>query len=889
MAYQPKSYKKFVATAATATLVATAVVPGASAAVKFEDVSSTYKTAVDYLISKNITEGISDTKFGTDAPIKRGDAAIFIAKALGLDTKSAPDQDFTDVNSRVEGAVNAIVNAKIASGKTESKFAPDDYITRQEMAKILVNAYKLEAGDTKNSFTDVNSNWDAYVDALVENGVTLGKTEKTFAATDTVKRGEFALFIHRAEHIVPATPSVVSVSATNPSTLTLTGEGLQNLKAEQVSVVGNKVTALTASKDGKTATLTLEGKLAPNSEVALSVTVDDVKKDFTAKFEFKVTSVDIAAQQFDDERAGQKVSFSVNGQPADVDYLALAGYTVTYVAKTSTGAAANGFFDNAVGVNTSSTGIISNPALAKGSYTVEVQVTKSGEALVTDSAAVKIVNIDAETTALDTVSFYNFADTATDDSSAAYDAALLGDDYKMNSTTLVAGEKAKLLKVTGTVAGEKVTLPETNVDVKSSNEAVVSVDANGVLTAESAGTATITLKVGNVTKTVNFTVTNTTRKLTKVTPATSSVKAVVGYNTTIGVKTLDQYGDPFAVVTGDATPGVYIEEVIPKVGGVEIVSDFEVVTDAPGSIGSQTITLTGAVAGKGTVSFKNPAGTVIGSFILDVSAVDNTGSKKLEIISAAPDSTDNTLDILADDTVSYELARYNTQGTYVEAVDLATYTVEVVDGTVATATFVGGTGNATAGLAKNETASGTAGDVSIDIKGLKAGKTDILLKDTASGKVDKFTITVVNNPIEIKSVNFLATPTVNYVGALTNYEDVLNITSSNADDIVNGVALTQNSLHKVRISETAGTEGVLYLDVDADGTYTSGTDTDLGLLTLTATASSTFAPITTDSVAGYTTVAAGEKGTLLFKVLTDVSGVDVTTSIAATSVSVDVK
>lgn len=219
MAYQPKSYKKFVATAATATLVATAIAPTALAA-SFTDVSSNYKVAVDYLVEKGITEGISDTKFGTDAPIKRGDAAIFIAKALKLDTVNAPNQDFTDVNSRVAGAVNAIVNAKIASGKTESTFAPDDYITRQEMAKILVNAYDLKAGDTKNSFTDVNNTWDGFVDALLANGVTLGLTETTFGATSNVTRGQFALFIHRAE--VPAGLTVKSVVATDAKTLTVT-------------------------------------------------------------------------------------------------------------------------------------------------------------------------------------------------------------------------------------------------------------------------------------------------------------------------------------------------------------------------------------------------------------------------------------------------------------------------------------------------------------------------------------------------------------------------------------------------------------------------------------------------------------------------------------------
>jgi hypothetical protein len=57
MAYQPKSYKKFVATAATATLVASAVAPVAFAAKpasEFTDVAPQYKEAVDYLIDNTI-------------------------------------------------------------------------------------------------------------------------------------------------------------------------------------------------------------------------------------------------------------------------------------------------------------------------------------------------------------------------------------------------------------------------------------------------------------------------------------------------------------------------------------------------------------------------------------------------------------------------------------------------------------------------------------------------------------------------------------------------------------------------------------------------------------------------------------------------------------------
>src|SRR5690606_40584049 len=105
-----KMYKKIIATSATSAFVASAFIPAASAAapVQFKDVNSNYKDAVDYLVAHDITKGVNATEFGTTQNIKRGDAAVFIARALGLNTETAKDQGFKDLNNRVKGAVNAI-------------------------------------------------------------------------------------------------------------------------------------------------------------------------------------------------------------------------------------------------------------------------------------------------------------------------------------------------------------------------------------------------------------------------------------------------------------------------------------------------------------------------------------------------------------------------------------------------------------------------------------------------------------------------------------------------------------------------------------------------------------------------------------------------------------
>jgi hypothetical protein len=116
MAYQPKSYKKFVATAATATLVASAVAPLASAA--FSDVADRYKEAVAYLADNGIASGYPNGKFGTDDNIKRQDAAVMIAKALGATpTGNYADAGFTDVPTDRQWAVNFLAEKEIVSGK----------------------------------------------------------------------------------------------------------------------------------------------------------------------------------------------------------------------------------------------------------------------------------------------------------------------------------------------------------------------------------------------------------------------------------------------------------------------------------------------------------------------------------------------------------------------------------------------------------------------------------------------------------------------------------------------------------------------------------------------------------------------------------------------------
>lgn len=191
------------------TLIISLATP-AGAASNFSDVSERYEQAVDYLVDKNITNGTSSTKFSINQNVKRGDAAIILAHALGLTEKDAPASGFADVPARGVVAINALKKAGIVNGKTAKSFGFNDLMKRGEMALMLTKsaAYNLKGDKSNLEFTDVNARYADAVAALVDHKITSGKSVHEFGTNDLLKRGEYALFIHKIEKSMDKKPVV---------------------------------------------------------------------------------------------------------------------------------------------------------------------------------------------------------------------------------------------------------------------------------------------------------------------------------------------------------------------------------------------------------------------------------------------------------------------------------------------------------------------------------------------------------------------------------------------------------------------------------------------------------------------------------------------------------
>ena len=159
-----------------------------------------FADAVKWAVDKGITNGLSDTMFGPYESCTRAQIVTFLWRAAGSpEPKTA--SSFTDVSASAyyAKAVAWAVENGITNGMTETTFAPDATCTRGQSVTFLYRALKGTASDSTN-FTDVAS--DAfYADAIswaVANNVTNGTSNTTFSPNADCTRAEIVTFLYRA-------------------------------------------------------------------------------------------------------------------------------------------------------------------------------------------------------------------------------------------------------------------------------------------------------------------------------------------------------------------------------------------------------------------------------------------------------------------------------------------------------------------------------------------------------------------------------------------------------------------------------------------------------------------------------------------------------------------
>ena len=97
-------------------------------------------------------------------------------------------------------AIATLKDAGIVGGVTATTFAPDADITRAEFTKMVVGLLKLEAASTEVAFEDCGAEdwYTPYVAAAVEAGLVTGVSETEFAPNSTITREQAFAIIGRA-------------------------------------------------------------------------------------------------------------------------------------------------------------------------------------------------------------------------------------------------------------------------------------------------------------------------------------------------------------------------------------------------------------------------------------------------------------------------------------------------------------------------------------------------------------------------------------------------------------------------------------------------------------------------------------------------------------------
>ncbi len=180
---------------------------GGGSGVQFSDTAgSVFESDITWLAEQGITKGCNppaNTLFCPNEPVTRGQMAAFLNRALIL--LPGPDLFVDTAGSVFSADIGALATTGITKGcnpPADTRFCPDEPVTRGQMAAFLVRALGYTDDGGGNLFTDDNTSvFKGDIDRLATAGVTKGcnpPLNDRYCPNDSVTRGQMAAFLHRA-------------------------------------------------------------------------------------------------------------------------------------------------------------------------------------------------------------------------------------------------------------------------------------------------------------------------------------------------------------------------------------------------------------------------------------------------------------------------------------------------------------------------------------------------------------------------------------------------------------------------------------------------------------------------------------------------------------------
>lgn len=158
------------------------------------------ENAIRSLVGMEAVAGYPDNTFRPDNTITRAEFATVLVKAFDL--PDGQGKVFNDTTTHwAKDYISAAYAAGIIQGYDDTRFGPDDLITREQMAIMIVKAAKLQQASGQLSFADSGkvSVWAySWVMSAVNNQLMSGYEDNTFRPQNNATRAEAVTVIHNA-------------------------------------------------------------------------------------------------------------------------------------------------------------------------------------------------------------------------------------------------------------------------------------------------------------------------------------------------------------------------------------------------------------------------------------------------------------------------------------------------------------------------------------------------------------------------------------------------------------------------------------------------------------------------------------------------------------------
>ncbi|MHA6532706.1 Ig-like domain-containing protein [Paenibacillus sp. BAC0078] len=178
----------------------------------FTDMSSHWsKSIVSQLAAKNIIDSSYGSTFNPEQKITRSEFAVMLSRGLGLLGNRETAQSFRDVqtSTQIGDYIGAAAKAGIITGNTDATFRPNDNITREQLAIMIIRAMEYSGNpvtlngppsSTLAAFKDrarIQSQAAEFVAKAVQQKIILGMTTTKFEPQGNATRAQAAVMLQR--------------------------------------------------------------------------------------------------------------------------------------------------------------------------------------------------------------------------------------------------------------------------------------------------------------------------------------------------------------------------------------------------------------------------------------------------------------------------------------------------------------------------------------------------------------------------------------------------------------------------------------------------------------------------------------------------------------------